>query len=163
MRKKIYLGIIERLKASECGIRTIGLWNNQLTEIEQETSFVMPAVFVEFEPMNYNQMAAGAKSSQCRIRLHIVNETLASPNEGEQYQNEALQVFDTIDAVVAAVSHLSGDGFNRMMHVGTMPDHAHGRIQDNIEVFTCEASDLSAATKRNYTTVTNLTVNKKAD
>ena len=148
MRKIIYLAIIECLKASGVDIRHISLWNDNTAKLEEENGFSLPAVFVEFLPFKWSQRAQGVKSATMAINLHIVTETLADPAGGSDFQFEALETFDVIDSVVAAVQGLSGEGFNKFQHVETLPDHNHEQVQHDIEGFVCEATDVSAARRR---------------
>lgn len=158
MRKIIYLAIIERLKAAGLNIQHISLWNENITDLEQENGYGFPAVFVEFDPIKWEQRGGGVKSAPVTVRLHIVTETLADPSDGSQYQTEALEHFDTIDGIVYAVSGLAGDGFNRFQHIETIPDHNHDQIQHDVEVFTCEAKDFSGTNKKMHITATDATV-----
>lgn len=136
--KSIYLAIIARLQVAACGVEHISLWNDNIANLEDENGYTFPAVFVEFEPLHWKQGTQGSKSATARINLHIVIESLADPSTGSQYQDEALQVFDTVDNIVDTISGLAGSGFNAMQHIGTTHDHNHDRIQHHIETFTCE-------------------------
>ena len=53
MRRFLYLSLIERLKQltdrdGKPVIRTFDLWNEQISFLEQEEPFDVPAVFIEF-------------------------------------------------------------------------------------------------------------------
>jgi len=148
MRKQIYLAIIDCLKAADIGIQHISLWNENTTALEQANGFGLPAVFVEFAPIKWGQQLQRVKNGTARVSLHIVTGTLADPSDGSNFQFDALQMFDIIDNVVAAVQGLSVEGFNKFQHVETIPDHDHEEVQNDVEIFTTEITDSSAQRKR---------------
>jgi hypothetical protein len=148
MRKQIYMAVIARMKQQVPAVQHISLWNENMEHLEQENGYCLPAVFVEFEPMKWKQVGLGAKTATLCLLLHVVTETLADPSDGSQYQDDALEVFGIINDVVYAITGLSGECFNRLMHVETIPDHNHAQIQHDVEVFICEVSDTSQLNKR---------------
>ncbi len=148
MRKRIYLAIIAGIKAANIGIKHFDKWNENTENLAQQNGYALPAVFIEFAPIAWQQRGGGVKSATARILLHIVTETLASAADGSRNQDDALEQFDTADAVVAAAQGLSGEGFNKLQHVTTETDHNHEQIQHDIEAFSCEIADSSAAKVR---------------
>ena len=111
MRKAIYKAVAERLKTAKIGIQYISLWNRNTEQLTKQKAFRMPAVFVEFEPIDWSQLSQGARSADIRVRLHVITETLASPEEGGRYQDRALEHLDLLERVSAAMQGLCGDGF----------------------------------------------------
>lgn len=144
MRKAIYKAIADRLKTAQIGVKYISLWNRNTEQLSKQKAFRLPAVFVEFEPIEWSQLLRGARSADVRVRLHIVTETLASPEDGGKYQDKALEHLDLIEQVDATVQGLSGDGFNCFMLVGSITDHDHERVQHDEECFVTRATDDSA-------------------
>ena len=94
MRKALYLAIIERLKAANLGIQHFSLWNNNLDTLSTEQGYAFPAVFIEFEPIHWQQEQRRVRTSQIRVRLHVVSDTLGSPADGSQYQQQGLEHLD---------------------------------------------------------------------
>jgi len=148
MRKAIYLAIIEAINAAKIGVLHISLWNENTVALEEQNGFATPAVFVEFAPIQWEQRAQRVKAARARINLHIVTETLADPSDGSKFQAQALETFDTIDDIVATVQGLSGEGFNKFLHVESVPDHNHEQLQHDIEGFVFELTDTGAVRKR---------------
>ena len=144
MRKKIYLAIIERLKGANIGIERISLWNNNVAFLEKERAFKLPAVFIQFEPIRWGQLQQGVRSADVRIRLHIVTDTLATPEDGSKYQEQALEHLDLIENVGVVMQGFCGDGFNGFMLVESVPDHDHAEVLHNEEVFITRVTDSSA-------------------
>jgi len=144
MRKIIYLAIIERLKAARLGIAHFNLWNNHIAYLEKERGYRFPALFVEFEPIEWHQQMNRIRTADLRVRLHIVTKTLATPEDKGKYQNKALEYLDLIEKINAAMQGLCGEGFNAFMLVGSEPDHDHAEILHNVEIFVTHVTDVSA-------------------
>lgn len=159
MRKKIYLAIVEALKRAELA-KYISLWNEDLDSLEKVAATDFPAIYVEFTPVHWIQKATRVKSGRWQVNLHIITSTLASPEDGSPSMEEALETYDTIDQIVAVMQGVNGEGFNQFQHIDTIPDHAHGDVQHDIEYFVSEVTDTSAMRVR--TTIGPLTPKIKA-
>ena len=79
MRKAIYKAVADRLKNQKVGVKFVSLWNRNTEQLSKQKAFRLPAVFVEFEPIEWSQLSRGARSADIRVRLHVVTETLALP------------------------------------------------------------------------------------
>lgn len=148
MRKTIYKAIAARLKGASLGIKYISLWNRNTEQLATQKGFRLPAVFVEFEPIQWSQLQSRARSADLRIRLHIVTETLATPEDGSKYQDQALEHLDLIESISGAIQGLCGDGFNGLMLVESTTDHEHERIEQNEECYITRITDTSAVKPR---------------
>ena len=156
MRKAIYKAVADRLKNQKVGVKFVSLWNRNTEQLSKQKAFRLPAVFVEFEPIEWSQLSRGARSADIRVRLHVVTETLASPEEGGKYQDRALEHLDLIERIGAEVQGLSGEGFNCFMLVESVTDHDHERVQHDEECFVTHATDTSAVKPRQPFTVPGL-------
>lgn len=148
MRKAIYKAVAARLKTAKVGIQFTSLWNRNTEQLTKQKAFRMPAVFVEFEPIDWSQLSQGARSADIRVRLHVITETLASPEEGGRYQDRALEHLDLLERVSAAIQGLCGDGFNCFMLVESVTDHDHERVQHDEECYVTRVNDTSAVKPR---------------
>lgn len=148
MRKTIYKAIAARLKGAKLDIKHISLWNRNTEQLAKQKGFRLPAVFVEFEPIQWSQLQGRARSADVRVRLHIVTESLATPEDGGKYQDQALEHLDLIESISGAIQGLCGDGFNGLMLVESTTDHDHERIEQNEEVYITCATDTSAVKPR---------------
>ncbi len=144
MRKTIYKAIAEKLRNANTGVKYISLWNQNTEYLSKQKAFRMPAVFIEFEPIGWSQLSRGARSADIRVRLHIVTETLASPEDGGKYQDRALEHFELIERIETAIQGLSGNGFNCFMLVESITDHNHEQIRHDEECYVTRATDTSA-------------------
>ena len=143
MRKTIYKAITERLEEAGIGIRYISLWNRNTEQLTKQTAFRLPAVFVEFETIEWSQLTKGVRSAELKVRLHIVTQTLATPEQGGRYQDRALEHLDLIERVSAAMQGLCGEGFNGFMLIESVTDHDHERIEHHEECYVTRITDTS--------------------
>lgn len=148
MRKQLYLAVIERLKtivneSGEQTLRHFDLWNENVAFIEQEAIFAMPAVFVEFLPIDWKSLGGGVQSAQIQFRLHIVTNTKGSAADGSTYQPDALQLFDLLDDVHRALSGFRGSHFRQLQRVASHTNHNHEELIESIETFAVNVDDVS--------------------
>lgn len=140
MRKKLYLAIIERLKelTDEHGNRLIkhfDLWNMNVEFIELETAFEMPAVFVEFTPIEWKTLGGGVQQANVSLNLHVVTAYSGSAAEGSDFQTDAIAYFDLLDKIHHHLFGLKGTGFNALKRTGSATNHNHEEIIESIETY----------------------------
>lgn len=157
MRKQLYLDIKERLKAvkTEDGeqlFQHFDLWNRQVEFIEQETPFACPAVFVEFDPMEWKTLGNRVQGCDLNTRLHVVTEWHAGTADYSPTEQQALNFLDIIDKMVHTLQNFSTDYMNAWMRKRSITNHDHERYVDNVEEYVCHLRDTSAV--RQYTPVT---------
>ena len=139
MRKELYKALCERLK-SIAEIKHIDLWNHNVEFIEQETNWERPAVFVEFCPIRWKEIAAGVEyRADARVNLHIVTDWEGSASVGSDFKEEALEVFDLPELIHESLVCLSGEKFFDLDLVESQTSHNHEEIVENIEVYQCVA------------------------
>lgn len=160
MRKAIYKAIAGRIKNETVGVKHVSLWNRDTEQLTKQKAFRLPAVFVEFETIEWTQLTQGARSADIRVRLHIVTETLATPEDGGKYQDLAFEHLDLIECVCAAMQGLSGEGFNCFMLVESVTDHNHEHVQHDEECFVTRATDASAVRPQKTVTGVKFTQGK---
>ncbi len=148
MRKAIYKAIADRLNAAELGIGYISLWNQNTEQLRQQKAFRLPAVFIAFDPIVWSQRGQGARAADVRVRLHVVTETLATPEVGGKYQDKALEHLDFLEKVAAAMQGLAGDGFNCLMLTETITDHDHEQLRRDELCYITGATDTAGVKPR---------------
>lgn len=151
MRKELFLAITERLKTitDENGqpvIKHFDLWNENVAFIEQE-AFAMPAVFVEFPPITWATLPRGVQEATITVNLHVVTISNAPTSDSNPYQHQALEHFDLIDRINAALHCFSGTNFNSFTRTASTTNHNHEAILDNLEVYTTHVFDDSGSKK----------------
>lgn len=144
MRKIIYKAIVDRIKAAVPGVMYFSLWNNNTTYLTAQKGFRTPAVFVEFETIQWGQLQNRTRSADVHVRLHIVTSSLATPEDGGKYQDKALAHLSLIENISAAVQGLRGDHFNTFMLVESVTDHNHEQIMEHEECYVTRVTDTTA-------------------
>jgi hypothetical protein len=153
MRKFIYLSIVERLKQikntdDEQVIKHFDIWNNNLEYIEDEQPFNTPAVFVEFQSINWRYQANKLYNTDLvAIRLHIVTQRNAPTAHENDCELQSLEFFDIIDSIRKSIigyenkclTGIHGPLFN----VQSDTDNDAAELRNDVEIFTCTAADMS--------------------
>lgn len=146
MRKEIYLAIIEQLKTIVDGagidkIKHYDLWNMNVEYIDQETAWDMPAVFIEFAPIQWKEAGNGCQQATVTIALHIATPYEGGAADGSIAQSDALGYFELLDDIHRALYGLKGIGFSALKRVSSQTNHNHEEIIESIETFTCIVID----------------------
>ena len=147
MRKQIFLAIIDRLKQAVPDIKYYDLWNDDLATLSGGKLWPRPAVFVEFEQIDWHQEGRGGRMADITIRLHIV--TQAMPVHGDINRDKltaSLAYLDLIDRINAAMQGLYGENFAPMMLITSATNHNHAELIESVERYITRAQDASAIT-----------------
>lgn len=161
MKKQLYLDIVEQLKTitNSDGSRLFqhfDLWNQQVAFLEEETPFLLPAIFIEFTPHTWQTLGNRKQCADLTIRLHIVTQWFSDTADyvPEEFMLQAVAYLDIIDKVVAAMQNFAPTNANAWMRTRSIPNHDHGRYVDSIEEYVCNIVDTSAVPHPQYATVT---------
>lgn len=127
MRKEVYEKIREKLlEMGENEIAHIDMWNRNVEFIQQETAWSRPAVFIEFEPVQWTSIVPGIQyRSEAKVRLHIVTD----------WKDQDLNVFELPDKIHSALARLEGDTFTDFTLSESHTNHNHEEIVESIEVY----------------------------
>ena len=146
MRADIYKALVEKLKEYTDAegnqvFKHFDLWNEQVDFIEDETPFETPAVFVEFQTINWGDTMQRVQRGTLPLRLHVVSEWKGASNDGSIYQDEALKRLDLLDGMANHIFDWRYDknGINvqRMQRKSSHTNHNHGELVEDIEDFSC--------------------------
>ncbi len=144
MRKQIFTAIAEKL-LSVPGITYVDLWNDNGSHFAGGAVYPLPAVFVEFETIEWHQQNNHARRADINVRLHVLNRASAGIHGSQDpAMEEALARFDLLDSVNSAMQGLRGDNFAGFMHTVSATNHAHDEILEDIECFRTSAQDTTA-------------------
>jgi hypothetical protein len=119
-------------------IKHINLWNNQIAFIEEEQPFDCPAVFIEFQPIQWRALSRGVYEAEMIFALHIVTDSRVGTWQ------EAISVFDLIDIITQKL-HGENDeqlGISSITRVRSTTDNLFGELMHNQEVFSCHITDI---------------------
>lgn len=164
MLKHLYLALEQKLLAvtdeqenPQPLFKHCDLWNRQVEFVEQETPFQTPAVFVEFEPVQWRTDGRHVQDASLTIRLHIVtpwHANTASDILNPDVRATALAYLDIPTVLFRQLHGQHGnleDGdtllghFNALTRTASTVNHDHERFVDSIETYQCHLKDLSFA------------------
>lgn len=161
MKKQLYLDIVEQLKTitsadGEQLFQHFDLWNQQVAFLEEETPFLLPAIFIEFTPHTWQTLGNRKQCADLTIRLHIVTQWFSdtADNTPGEFKDKAVEYLDIIDKVVAKMQNFAPANSNEFTRTQSIPNHDHGRYVDSIEEYVCNIVDTSAVPQPQYATVT---------
>lgn len=143
MRKQIFSTIANTLAALP-GIEFVDLWNNQVQTLNGGATFRLPAVFIEFEAIEWHQQNNRARRGECAVRLHLITRAVPTHGHNDPRIPEALAVFDTLDSINAAMQGLRGPNFSGFMLTTSATNHDHAELVESVERYVCGVQDISA-------------------
>lgn len=146
MRKAIFKAIAQAVAAVP-GVAFVDLWNNQVQTLNGGAPFPFNAVFVEFEAVEWKQQNMGTRRGTLAVRLHVVSRAVPTHGHNDPRIDDALQVFDLLDLINAAMQDLRGDHFSGFMLTTSATNHDHGEIVENVERYVCGVQDITAMRK----------------
>lgn len=141
MRIQLYKAITAALAAITDAdgnpvVRHIDLWNHNVEFIEQEESWQRPAVFIEFHPIQWQQIKPGDQyHTDARFSLHVVTDWKGQTTPGSPHRDENLEAFALLDRIHAALHRLAGTAFSRTDLVESQTNHNHDELVENIETY----------------------------
>ena len=127
MRQEVYEKIRDKLlEIGENEIAHIDMWNRNVEFIEQETAWERPAVFIEFEPVQWISIVPGIQyRAEAKVRLHIVTD----------WTNKDKNVFELPGKIHTVLACLEGDSFTDFTLAESLTNHNHEEIIESIEVY----------------------------
>lgn len=138
MRSELYTAIVERIRSTSPEIKHIELWNNQTDRLENGSLFGLPAVFVEFTPIDWRRQARGQARGEIQVSLHII--TKHEPQQSDcRPAEQPASYFTLLEQVQSSIIGLSGRSFSALQPTVSETDHNHRELQHSIESFVCQA------------------------
>jgi hypothetical protein len=128
MRKKFYW-FIEACLAKLEDVRHINLWNSQLEFLGEEEPFETPAVFIEFQPIEWRRMNAFVSEGDVRVVLHIVTDSRVSR------WSDVVEVFDLIEEINLALHGEKAAGIGSLIRTESRTDSCFGELMHNVEIY----------------------------
>lgn len=157
MRKNLFYAIARRIKEQVPGIKFIDLWNEHLAEIQGTTAWPVPSVFIEFEQYDVRQLANHVCMADVPVRLHIITRTkVYTAGIDNKRLEDALDYFDLIDQVHAAMATLAGDNFSTFMLTASATNHNHAELIESVERYVTRAQFPAGARSAQQTVVAAL-------
>jgi len=164
MRKFIYNSIVAKLQTitdqnEQPVIKHFDIWNNNIEYIDEEQPFNTPAVFVEFQPIEWRHMGGGMREAAVNIVLHVITQHNMPTASGLlPYSAEAFDFFELLTAINACL-HAHAKQSPAFIHdsltaVRSTTDHDCAELRHDTETFCCHVTDMSAKKQPQTITVT---------
>lgn len=161
IRKDIINAVFNRISDNVPEVKFIDLWNEHMADITGGASWPMPAVFIEFEEIQWRQEGLNSRRADVGLRLHIITQAVnTSSGHTDANMQSALEYFDLIDRITASLQGLHGDNFSPLMLSHSATNHNHAELIESIERFDFNARDNSAKTSASATPIANISINK---
>ncbi len=143
MRKQLFLDLQAKILAiqnenKEPLIKFFNLWHNQINFIEQP--FDTPAVFIEFDPLNY-QTIAGSKDTliELNFSLHVVSKyyPVTHSTAPADIQAQNLTFLDVAELLHSSLHQSRLPNSATIIHKSTSFDYSYSDYIQSIEHYTC--------------------------
>lgn len=128
------------------GVEWIDLWNNQVTNLDNEHPFPAPALFLAFRANNMLDMGEKIQEVNVMVDVFLFYETFADTYQGAFNQSDALKYL-TLQSEIQKVLHgSSGEHFSSMRRVGFSPVDTGDAGNLYVINFQCKMLDKAAQT-----------------
>ena len=144
MRKQIYKAICDRISQQVPEVKHIDLWNNNIAVLSGGAVWPRPAVFIEFETIEWRQQQNRVRMADIAVRLHIVTDAVSYNGSTDPKQDTALAFLDLLNKVNAAMHGLRGENFAGFMLTTSATNHDHAELIESVERYITRAQDTSA-------------------
>lgn len=125
-RRQIFSDIKEALLVEGSPIKHVDLWNENVTFLTQEVPFLMPAVFVEFDSVEWLPSKSFGEASDIKyrgqgsIRIHIVTDWTLGDG--------CFDLSSSVEALISGIDEIS-------ILSTTETNHNHEEIVENIDTY----------------------------
>jgi len=158
MRATFFLDIVNKLKSivdndNKPVIKHFDLWNEQIAHGNDGQIFAMPAIFIEYNPIKWEQLGALRQTASVSFNLIIVSETKARSSDNSPTQDKALAHLQLIGIVHKCLQNWNGDYFGSLTRTDSVHNHDFTNILAHVETYRSKMIDDSA--KINYLPATN--------
>lgn len=124
--EKLYAALVE----NDCDIKQVAMWNQNIDFLEQDDSYELPAVFVEFMPITWQphkekDFLRGGGS----VRLHVITPW--------QSFGDDVATFTVCQQLMFAIDRMDDTDcdFRLSIPQETHTNHNHAEVMETIEVF----------------------------
>ena len=150
--KQLILDIIARINTVQ-GVNFVAVWNNQLSDIESGDvySFPFPAVFIDIQDYNINDIGNGVQVYEdLIINIHIVTEFYNNSVYEAQEQN--LDIFDLKQDIFKALYLFEPNNAVAFTRLGEQQDKDYTNLYHFIQSYKTNLLDNSGKIYGKYST-----------
>lgn len=142
--KEMYTEIAEKIQHFLPKIEFIDLWHEQVSYLTEELPFPTPAVFIDFNTIDTEDMGELVQQLEVQIDMRLFYETFSDTYKGAVMQQEALSFLDSLTELHALFHGKSGTSYSEMRRVYTGREESGGAGNLYRISFQCKAADYSA-------------------
>jgi hypothetical protein len=157
--KDLYTAIEAHITTFLPEIKHVDLFNNQLAELQVDENnglpFDLPAIFVEFAPIQWAKQSSKQKNGTVEVRIHILQENYSQSFRNSQDKEDALDVLDLVDKVDDTFENFKAENHTPFDGVSTEPDNDHGTVINYIHQYKCSTTK---KINKPGTSTTNVTI-----
>lgn len=129
-REEFMTSLEKALKVEGSYILHVGVWNQNVDFMPEDTAILLPALFVEFMPITWDRnKERGILHGKGEVRFHIIT----------QWQEPAddFAAFRVSQQLLSLIDEVGGpeDNFKLSYPLQTVTNHNHGEVMESIEVF----------------------------
>ena len=145
MIKTLFIAICEQIKSEVPAIQFLDLWNDNVANLAGGAVWPTPALFVEFEQVEWRQQGRLGRMGDVGVRLHVVTrEVQHNGYDDTERMTAALQRFDLIRDVNTAMQTLHGQDFTTPMLTTTATNHNHAELIEDVQRYVTRCQDNAA-------------------
>ncbi|WP_373701645.1 hypothetical protein [Porphyromonas loveana] len=141
MRSELYTAIKGRLEHDPIGIKHIDLWNNHTENIGTGDIFPLPAVFIEFAPIDWRRQARGQARGDLQVSLHIITRSEPWQSDSKPVEHP-VSYLELLEQIQSRLIGLCGKHFSPLQPTSSETDHNARELLHSIESFVCQAVGL---------------------
>lgn len=130
--KQYYQNLKAQLTTKLPTIAHINLWNEQITNLDDEAPFLRPAIFVEIEPLVWEQINKTTKRATVNLTLHVVSDCYDTHAD----DTDAMQALDLTDLATEAMETSKLPNSTLFNQTQSVIDNNHGNLIINQISFT---------------------------
>lgn len=127
------MAIAARLQEEVADVKYVDLWNADLDETEGGMVWPTPAVFVEFETIEWRQIGLGVRQGDTGIRLHVITQAVDHHGSTDARMEHALARLDLIARIHQALRGMCGVNFGTLQLTTSATNHQHEELIEDIE------------------------------
>lgn len=148
MKKYTFEKIKERLIAKVPELKTIGLFNNQFEKESENNPIGFPALFVEFDSIDWRSQQRGIQIGLSVIRFHIGVETYKTNFSGEQiWEPNDLEFLELVEKIHVAIHGFDDVNFTPLLRVAESQNTDHDNVIVWDVVYQSQITDTGAETR----------------
>lgn len=144
MRKRLFLDLQEKVlsienEKKEKVFKFFDIWNRNIMYLVKEQPFDVPAVFMEFMPIEWQTLPKQtAQMGDLTFRLHIVSRFYSQTHNSSPLQEEELEYLDLPERLHDSLHLVRLTNTGTIVHESSTFDSSHDSYIESIEQYRCK-------------------------